>query len=747
MIAIKFLVFATIYLAVIILKGDEIWSSNTFVVALKSRSTSRSTSRSRSRSRSRLESKGVSVPNLGAYSCPEYNTDVKGFACWGMNTAYTVKKGSWQECANQCYWSKRTTLGNCSQFVFNPARGECYIKNNDTKCKKTASGYIYSKRHSYLIGECATTCKVSEWSDWTPCTAGCGEMRSRSRAILSKAIHSNEYCPNLIEYSNCPYSSECPENCPQYGVSILGWGCQYDSTFSYRKNIVTSYQPDWKSCLNDCKQDPLCVTWSFNSTLSEEPNYSTNLQTSVVSSDTYETGIIKYSNRGYRPCYIHRYSSGCHALAPGWISGNKNTLVDKECDTGSCKYTEWTEWTTCLEECSNSETQKRSRTVESITLNWVDVDCTDQEQVRVCSEKESCISSDNNDKCLVNSWSEWSSCSTSCGSGLRTRTREIIKKPGNGDISICPVLLEEVVCNADVKCPGGSEECLLSEWSEWSPCSASCGSGVSTRTRKILSGDTSCDNYSQGGSGNSNGNDGKTNLENGVVINKPLNTLTSETKVCNDIECGDDKAKCLAVFTVWTNWSECSEKCDNGYLRRYRDIDFSNIGVFGYEPPGTKDEQNKVREICKDVETMEEIVCNTGVQCTQGCSYTEWGVWSDCDCSGTQKRERTVTITFPEGISNAICQSNKDVRNCIKPEGCVDSAPDPGDYNLALAIGVPVGLIGIFGVVGSLFLINVRRDRPEEDESNYQYLEEESNDNEDGEYINEIGPDSGNWAS
>ncbi|MGE0453213.1 MAG: thrombospondin type-1 domain-containing protein [Vicinamibacteria bacterium] len=83
--------------------------------------------------------------------------------------------------------------------------------------------------------------------------------------------------------------------------------------------------------------------------------------------------------------------------------------------------------------------------------------------------------------CQVSAWGDWSACSTSCGAGVRSRSRSVLV-PASGGGAACPSLIETAACS-NGPCP---VDCQLSEWSAWSACSASCGGGVQSRTRPIL---------------------------------------------------------------------------------------------------------------------------------------------------------------------------------------------------------------------------------------------------------------------
>lgn len=62
--------------------------------------------------------------------------------------------------------------------------------------------------------------------------------------------------------------------------------------------------------------------------------------------------------------------------------------------------------------------------------------------------------------CQVSPWSDWGPCSKTCGFGLRTRTRDVIRKPANYG-QPCPLLREEETC-------GSMRTCKWSHFSSWS---------------------------------------------------------------------------------------------------------------------------------------------------------------------------------------------------------------------------------------------------------------------------------------
>ncbi|XP_053120701.1 SCO-spondin-like [Hemicordylus capensis] len=81
-------------------------------------------------------------------------------------------------------------------------------------------------------------------------------------------------------------------------------------------------------------------------------------------------------------------------------------------------------------------------------------------------------------------WSAWSPCSASCGGGSSLRRRPCHESPSGGGAPCAADAMEEVAQCRPEACPA---DCQVGEWSAWSTCSASCGGGLSERSRVLLS--------------------------------------------------------------------------------------------------------------------------------------------------------------------------------------------------------------------------------------------------------------------
>uniref|UniRef100_A0A183FYX5 Hemicentin-1 n=1 Tax=Heligmosomoides polygyrus TaxID=6339 RepID=A0A183FYX5_HELPZ len=186
--------------------------------------------------------------------------------------------------------------------------------------------------------------------------------------------------------------------------------------------------------------------------------------------------------------------------------------------TGGSHWTTWTEWNHCSVSCGRGSQARYRKCVTA--QHSLAFDCPDTNiEVRAC-DGGPC-----NGVGVWISWSEWSTCSTSCGPGTMTRQRGCHREPCDGSAH------ERRSCNLAVcASPPGQ----WSSWNEWSDCSRLCGRGIRSRSR-------SCIGSGCFGAG-------------------------SDQSFCNEHPC---EAR-AGEWATWSSWSPCSATCGAGVKRRTR---------------------------------------------------------------------------------------------------------------------------------------------------------------------------------
>jgi len=200
----------------------------------------------------------------------------------------------------------------------------------------------------------------------------------------------------------------------------------------------------------------------------------------------------------------------------------------------------WSNYDECSVSCGGG-TQSRSRFCIQPVPKYGGLDCGIQnmgpyEETRSCNENP-CVTHGG-----YTTWSDWGTCSASCGKGLISRTRTCTNPVPSEDGNDCSQLgpaKEENGCT--VECPIDGK---YGEWSSWNLCSKSCDGGLHTRVRK-------CDSPSPENGGKS-------------CIEKKEGNPT-DTKPCNKFSCDADGG-----FTEWGEWSPCSKTCGDGRIERRR---------------------------------------------------------------------------------------------------------------------------------------------------------------------------------
>ncbi|XP_050582007.1 spondin-1 isoform X1 [Bombus affinis] len=165
-----------------------------------------------------------------------------------------------------------------------------------------------------------------------------------------------------------------------------------------------------------------------------------------------------------------------------------------------CQTTEYTAWSSCSVTCGKG-LRMRTRSYlmpEKAAMFKCNRQLVSKEMcvssIPECPGEEETDDTDllpvlNNPFCETTDWGSWSECSSTCGPGLKMRTRRFQNSMGR---KRCPhvSIVEKEKCMEAACVPGLEEQidptCKVTEWSDWSPCSASCGKGVKLRTRLLM---------------------------------------------------------------------------------------------------------------------------------------------------------------------------------------------------------------------------------------------------------------------
>ena len=204
-------------------------------------------------------------------------------------------------------------------------------------------------------------------------------------------------------------------------------------------------------------------------------------------------------------------------------------------------------------------------------------------------------------------WTQWGSCSVSCGRGVKTRT--------------------QVACGGNKKTqtthcgtPCCKVNCVWGKWSKWGACSVTCGKGERKRTRKVVRA-ASC-----GG--------------------KDCSGSNSQTKSCQPTKCCAVNCK----VNKWSAWGPCLAPCSaNGWRYRKRQVSRQS-SCNGNSCPSLSDTQT----------------CRNPSCCPRDCKVSEWSSWSKCSATcgkGTQTRWRSV-------LGLALCNGKSCPKDLSQQQAC-----------------------------------------------------------------------------
>ncbi|XP_036360079.1 semaphorin-5A [Octopus sinensis] len=309
-------------------------------------------------------------------------------------------------------------------------------------------------------------------------------------------------------------------------------------------------------------------------------------------------------------------------------------------------------------------------------------------------------------------WSAWTSCSQTCNSGVRSRTRTCGNPAplhGGRDCEGSPK--QEEYCPGNPRCPYSPINGQWSMWSSWAGCSERCYGGVQTRRRN-------CDNPPPKHKGlpcigneqewrmcNKHNCDAKvkvvpwsdwvkTNTTRGGYFEQRFRFscsapvpdrhmirakhMKSQVRFClNNGVCHNSDNK----WSKWSSWTNCSSKCGGGLRYRKRNCLSSHPEVLAY---------------CKGPQ-MEVMHCNMQ-PCHDSTGKVPWSLWSACQAEGIRYRYK---ICGKKAKHYGHCNGhNVEIVQCFTPEYDTSYVTSSNYPSFALIHLIAVAVIGF--TIGAL---------------------------------------------
>ncbi|CAH1242272.1 HMCN1 [Branchiostoma lanceolatum] len=383
---------------------------------------------------------------------------------------------SWVECSQSCGVGMTTRTRTYTQPTTSNGLASCaaMTENNDIEVCNTHA--------------CSVVGEWSPWGPWSDCSSTCG---------VEGYAYRNRSCDNpppKNDGQTCPGDSVEVKVCSSLPCECVNVTVNYTLPDAPSSNLTNCCPPDmvYSDCANRCGQR--CSDVQLGATCIEDEE---DCQPGCVCPDP------SVWHAGLQRCVT---ADNCYCVVPGnhtiyeegevmLVDCNNCTCTLGQFECGDepcpvdCGWSAWSPWSVCSATCGNG-TQSRHRspnnpsaanggqpcepaTAEEIqscstddcpqVCDWlgqvvpvggtVVVDCREC----ICMEDGSVVCYDVEPSCSQLSswtvWSEWSSCSESCGEGTQTRTRACQSVAPCHGCDTCPGdATEEQSCNVQT-CP------------------------------------------------------------------------------------------------------------------------------------------------------------------------------------------------------------------------------------------------------------------------------------------------------
>ncbi|XP_048772936.2 hemicentin-1-like isoform X2 [Ostrea edulis] len=211
------------------------------------------------------------------------------------------------------------------------------------------------------------------------------------------------------------------------------------------------------------------------------------------------------------------------------------SLTSDICNEGQCpvdgEWSGWGSWGRCSVSCGEGVHERR-RLCDNPPPRYGGHHCHgDTVQLKTCRVQQCAVDG------MWGQWNHWTSCSQSCGGGVRSRLRRCDSPaPMYGGSSCSGRDIQRDYCNPDPCSVHGN----WARWQSWGACSVSCGMGLQKRFR-------TCSNPAPS------------------INGRPCIGAGEDSRQCNRPQCPVD-----GEWSIWGAWSSCSRTCGAGHRERNR---------------------------------------------------------------------------------------------------------------------------------------------------------------------------------
>ncbi|XP_031731663.1 thrombospondin type-1 domain-containing protein 7A isoform X2 [Anarrhichthys ocellatus] len=521
----------------------------------------------------------------GGIQCPNNSALQEGKNCNDHPcTVYHWQTGPWGQCIEDS--SNLATNTSAGRTRGDDASCSVGMQTRKVICVRVNVGQVPPKKcpeslRPDTVRPCLLPCKrdciITPYSDWSPCPSTCQaggntkKKQYRKRIMIQIPANGGQDCPEVLTQER---ECDAPSVCRGYRWKTHKWRrCQL---------VPWSVRQDSPGAQETCGP---------------------GLQVRAVSCRKQDGGqadveaCLKFASS--MPPLTHPCQLPCQE---------------------DCQLSSWSKFSSCTADCVGVRTRKRMLVGKSKKH-----DQCKNNQMYPQSETQYCPCNKYNAQPVGN----WSDCVLPEGGRMEgqlgMKVQGDIKECGQGyryQAMVCydqdNRIVETSRCNSHgyieeaciIPCPS---DCKLSEWSNWSRCSKSCGSGVKVRSKwlreKPYNGGRPC----------------------------PKLDHVNQAQVYEVVPCLSDCGQYVWVAEPWSVWKvsnvDLKDNCGEGVQTRKVRCMLNTI-----DGPSEQAEDY----LC-DPEEMPLGARNSRLPCPEDCVLSDWEAWKPCPlpCSGNSSRERS----------------------------------------------------------------------------------------------------------